>query len=484
MTRPIVPQNVDDNELKEKILPEVYQWALGNGLLMYPPDFKLNTANIAPFTLYPTPISRGSFEEALDVQKGFNELYAEISRDSGKNGAWLTRETEKLSESDADFTGKLWKLYKSVRDEGILQKLRLGVFRSDYLVDKNLDQIKQVEFNTVSVSFAGFSTKVGEIHKYLNDFGVYGAACYDDKDIPVPTSVPEITQSFADALKKYDSIEKNPVILMVVQRGERNVFDQRALEYALMKEHGIKVVRMTFDEITEKLSIDEDNKRRLSIKSTNEEVAIVYYRTGYTTSDYETDKDWEARKFLERSYAIKAPDLLIQLSGAKKIQQLLTDNQILSKFIEDTTTREKLSKTFVKIFPLDDSELGKIGKDLAMNNPEKYVLKPQREGGGNNIYKEDIPSYLKSLDESEWNAYILMEIIEPEPYTKNIIFRGDDFFRESIISELGIYGTILFDEEKTYFNRNSGWLLRSKFTTSNEGGVAAGFGCLDSVVLY
>lgn len=484
MGQPIVPQTVDDNELREKILPEVYQWALGNGLLMYPPDFKLDNASIAPFTLYPTPISRKNFEEAVDVQKGFNELYALISRDTEKDGKWLTSETEKLLESDADFTGKLWKVYEDVRDEGILQKLRLGVFRSDYLVDKNLNQIKQVEFNTVSVSFAGFSTKVGEVHKYLNDVGVYGESSYSDEDIPVPTSVPEITQSFADAWRRYDSVQKKPVILMVVQRGERNVFDQRVLEYTLLKEHGIKVIRMTFDEILGKLRVDENDKRRLFVKSSGEEVAIVYYRTGYTTTDYESDSDWNARKFLERSYAIKAPDLLIQLSGAKKIQQLLTDDQILSKFVAEPSTRKALTKTFVKIFPLDDTELGKLGKELAMKNPERYVLKPQREGGGNNVYKEDIPSFLKSLNESEWNAYILMEIIEPEPYTKNIIFRGSEIFRESIISELGIYGTILFDQDKIYFNRNSGWLLRSKFTTSNEGGVAAGFGCLDSVVLF
>lgn len=27
---------------------------------------------------------------------------------------------------------------------------------------------------------------------------------------------------------------------------------------------------------------------------------------------------------------------------------------------------------------------------MAMENPERYVLKPQREGGGNNVYGEEI----------------------------------------------------------------------------------------------
>ncbi|XDT08788.1 Eukaryotic glutathione synthase, ATP binding domain [Nakaseomyces glabratus] len=445
MTEPIVPQALTNEELEKQILPETYQWALSNGLLMYPPDFQLTQAQIAPFTLYPTPIARKNFEEAIEVQQSFNELYAEISRDQGEH--WLSQETEKLAHSDEGFTGKLWDLYKSVRNEGIAQKLRLGIFRSDYLIDKNIDQIKQVEFNTVSVSFVGFSTRVGEVHKYLNDSGAYGKSSYADKDIPVPTSVQEMTKSFADAFQKYDALnDEKKIILMVVQRGERNVFDQRIIEYSLQKDYGIRVIRMTFDDIKDRLTSDNTDKNRLFFKETGDEIAIVYYRTGYTTTDYQNEQDWEARKFLEKSYAIKAPDLLTQLS--------------------------------------DDSELGNIGKKLAFDEPHRFVLKPQREGGGNNVYKEDIPSFLSTIGESKWDAYILMEIIDPLPYENNVIIRGNEIFKESIISELGIYGSILFDDEKIHFNRNSGWLLRSKFTTSNEGGVAAGFGCLDSVVMY
>lgn len=483
MTEPIVPQALTNEELEKQILPETYQWALSNGLLMYPPDFQLTQAQIAPFTLYPTPIARKNFEEAIEVQQSFNELYAEISRDQGEH--WLSQETEKLAHSDEGFTGKLWDLYKSVRNEGIAQKLRLGIFRSDYLIDKNIDQIKQVEFNTVSVSFVGFSTRVGEVHKYLNDSGAYGKSSYADKDIPVPTSVQEMTKSFADAFQKYDALnDEKKIILMVVQRGERNVFDQRIIEYSLQKDYGIRVIRMTFDDIKDRLTSDNADKNRLFFKETGDEIAIVYYRTGYTTTDYQNEQDWEARKFLEKSYAIKAPDLLTQLSGAKKIQQLLTDDNILSQFVKSENSRRALQKTFVKIYPLDDSELGNIGKKLAFDEPHRFVLKPQREGGGNNVYKEDIPSFLSTIGEFKWDAYILMEIIDPLPYENNVIIRGNEIFKESIISELGIYGSILFDDEKIHFNRNSGWLLRSKFTTSNEGGVAAGFGCLDSVVMY
>ena len=119
-----------------------------------------------------------------------------------------------------------------------------------------------------------------------------------------------------------------------------------------------------------------------------------------------------------------------------------------------------------------------------MTNPEAYVLKPQREGGGNNIYRDKIPGFLKSLP-SEWhyNAYILMELIQPPPLTNSIIREGR-VVTGGVVCELGVYGTILWDENGEILeNDEAGWLLRTKGQGVDEGGVAAGFGCVDSVCL-
>ena len=132
---------------------------------MYPPDFKPEETTTAPTTLFPTPLPKNSFREAIEVQRFYNELYAKISQDG--NERWLSKETEKLAKFDPEFTGRLWNLHLEAQKAGISQKLALGVFRSDYLIDSNANQIKQVEFNTVSVSFGGLSTKVGELHLSL-----------------------------------------------------------------------------------------------------------------------------------------------------------------------------------------------------------------------------------------------------------------------------------------------------------------------------
>ncbi|EGW33870.1 uncharacterized protein SPAPADRAFT_48974 [Spathaspora passalidarum NRRL Y-27907] len=479
------PEN--EVELTESLL----QWCLGNGLVMYPPNFNNFSANNSPITLFPTPLPKSSFTTAQEIQKLYNELYINVVT---KEKTWLVDILKELSKYDADFTGKLFEVYQQSLDKHgqLVQPLSLGLFRSDYMVHSDSNEIKQIEFNTVSVSFGGLSTKIGELHNYLNSSGAYDQAhsskYYEDKEIPISNSIEELAHGLADADFHYNDKKQDSktIVLFIVQPGERNCFDQRHIEYALLKNHGIKSHRLTLEDVGEKVVIKSD---KLYIKSTLDEVSVVYYRSGYAPSDYDInpDKTWSARLLLEKSMAVKCPSVLTQLSGAKKIQQILTKKEIVSKLLPNSSTQdiEKILSTFVAIYPLDDSEEGKLAQKLAFEHPERFVLKPQREGGGNNIYKENIPGFLTSLDKSEWGAYILMEIINPPNY-KNKIIRNGEIFHENIISELGIFGTILFNESTgdILTNKNAGWLLRSKFSTSNEGGVAAGFGCVDNIYLY
>lgn len=135
------------------------------------------------------------------------------------------------------------------------------------------------------------------------------------------------------------------------------------------------------------------------------------------------------------------------------------------------------------MYPFDTSKEGLLARKLALSTPESYVLKPQREGGGNNIYRSSIPDFLKSLDESHYKAYILMELIQPPPLTNSILREGR-VVTGGVVGELGVYGTILWDSEgKILKNEVAGWLLRTKGRGVDEGGVAAGFGCIDSVCL-
>ena len=137
----------------------------------------------------------------------------------------------------------------------------------------------------------------------------------------------------------------------------------------------------------------------------------------------------------------------------------------------------------MKMYPLDTSPVGLVGRRLAFSNPENYVLKPQREGGGHNVYKSAIPKFLKSIPEEEYKSYTLMEMI-PTTSHRNAIIREGRVTEGEIVSELGVYGSILWSlSGEIELNEEAGWLLRSKLKGVDEGGVVAGFGCLDSVCL-
>lgn len=480
------------SENEAQLVEKILQWSLANGLVMYPPNFELHSANNAPITLFPTPFPKDLFQQALDVQQTFNALYANVVAHQKK---WLLDVVESLALFDKDFTGKLYETYVKAVELGggeVAQPITLGVFRLDYMYDELVHGIKQIEFNTVSVSFGGLSSKVGQVHNYLNKSGAYddrySNEYYGKGEIPVSDSINELASGLAQGNYFYNGKKESSktVILFVVQEGERNCFDQRHIEYALLNNFGIKSYRLSLQQIKLHTTI---NSGKLYMKAEMDEVSVVYYRSGYSPADYESDPEltWDARLFLETSKAIKCPSLLTQLSGAKKIQQVLTIPQTIKSFMPDISQEDldRLLSTFVNIYPLDSSEDGQKARNLAFESPEKFVLKPQREGGGNNVYKDNIPDFLNGIPENEWGAYILMELINP-PTHKNKIIRNSDVYHEEIISELGVFGTIVFDENsgEILTNENAGFLLRSKFSTSDEGGVAAGFGCVDNVYLY
>ena len=82
-----------------------------------------------------------------------------------------------------------------------------------------------------------------------------------------------------------------------------------------------------------------------------------------------------------------------------------------------------------------------------------------------------------------------MELIEP-PALRNSIFRNGNVASGEVIGELGVYGVCLWRHghgEKgdggILETWEAGHLLRTKGRESEEGGVAAGFGAVDSVCL-
>ncbi|KAF1915729.1 glutathione synthetase large chain [Ampelomyces quisqualis] len=504
------PPELSDAE-EQYLLSNLKDWSIAHGLAVRPaPSFIQPSqdpsgvlASTAPVTLFPSLFPRSCFEEGLAIQKAYNELYSAIARDE----KWLQSIVEELIDID-DFVAKLWQTHLAVRKQGgYVQDISLGLFRSDYMVHKDPAQsdptpgLKQVEFNTIASSFGGLSSQVSALHKYLLAIDAYPsstASLIKAGSLRQSLSASLLAEGLATAHKAYgNSKTSRPLcVLFIVQDAERNVFDQRHLEYALLEGNGVRTFRLPFGETMSHTKLDADQTLVYtppSSPSSSFEVTTVYFRAGYAPDDYPNEEDWAARLHLEKSKAIKCPSILTQLAGCKKVQQVLATphSPHLQRFLPDSEVAARVLATFAPIYPLDDSEAGKEARKLATDptSASRYVLKPQREGGGNNIYRKAIPPFLQKLPETHWPAYILMEMIEPPPLS-NAILRNGELQRGGVICELGVYGVCLWRDGSSadakgevMENFEAGYLLRTKGDQSEEGGVAAGFGAVDSCCL-
>ncbi len=253
------------------------------------------------------------------------------------------------------------------------------------------------------------------------------------------------------------------------------------------RSHGIRVTHQTFAQLGTTASVS--NSRALlitpissALKSTPVEISVVYYRAGYIPADYASAADYATRALLESSRAAQCPSIALQLAGAKKVQEVLSRPGILERYLTPSEDADAVRDSWVSMWSLDQED-GK-GAEEAVRRAHQLVLKPQREGGGNNIYWGNIPAFVAQLPQRERAAWVAMELIRPprgvgaylvRPRTGRVSAR--------VMSEIGVFGWALFGEGRKLREEQVGWLVRTKGEDVDEGGVAAGFSVLDSILL-
>jgi len=156
---------------------------------------------------------------------------------------------------------------------------------------------------------------------------------------------------------------------------------------------------------------------------------------------------------------------------------------MLERFLAPSSGAELVRESWVRMWALDEGPNG-AGAEEAVRRARELVLKPQREGGGNNVYRDKIPPFVAQLPERERAAWVAMELIRPpRGIGAHLVRSGGGRVRASVMSELGVFGWALFGEGRELKEEQAGWLVRTKAEDVDEGGVAAGFSVLDSVVL-
>ena len=425
-------------------------WAATNGLTMARTGGAKDEFTPCPFMAVPTSFPEHLFTKVRDMEPVFNKLIDSVSRDT----KFMVEELQATADADS-FTGELLKIYKKVYvDSTPTQSLMLGIHRADYMInagdrDQKDWEISQIEINTISSAFAGLSPLVNKLHRYLSAREKLGIP---DEKIPVSTSCDDIPEGIHTAfsivqkgLKKDDKLED--VVLVVEQVGERNTSDQRHLEQVLFSKYGVPCIRRSLQEISKIGKLSDENL----ILSDKYRCIVVYFRAGYTPNDYPEQSCWDARLLVEKSTAVKCPSIPYHLTGAKKVQQLLCSEEILSKYL----TKEEVSSVLTVFAPMsgleDEPAQNKIISE-AISNPSDWVLKPQREGGGNLLHSDQMVEILKTLTPLQRGEYILMKKIRPPP-SKSAVVRDDNLITDSFISELGIYGLFVGNGDEAFVNK-------------------------------
>ncbi|RLM99250.1 Glutathione synthetase, chloroplastic [Panicum miliaceum] len=341
----------------------------------------------APFSLLPMSFPRFYWDQALELAPLFNELVDRVCLD----GEFLQQSLARTKQVDL-FTKKLLDIHSEMMELSKKEEIGLGLTRSDYMVDGAADMLLQVELNTISTSSNGLACGVSELHRNLirmheREFGL------DQTSIVGNTAITQHAESLAGAWAEYNN--PSAVVLVVVQQEERNGWP----------------------------------------------VALVYFRAGYSPNDYPSEAEWRARSLIERSSAIKCPSISYHLVGTKKIQQELAKENVLERFLDNKGDIERVRQCFAGLWSYENDSIVMS----AIETPELFVLKPQREGGGNNIYGDNLRETLVRLRNDGGNeiaAYILMQRIFP-PASLCYLVREGTWAKENAVSEFRIFGAYL-----------------------------------------
>lgn len=480
---------------EKSLLRDARDYALNHGLVIRQNNISNNNIVVHyPITLFPCPFPRRLYQLAELIQKDVNQLMYKVAT----NIEFMSQSLQSVIDVD-DFTKNIYNINVKIEKAGRSQPYISCISRSDYMLNaghfsstsvENKLNLRQVEVNAIASSLSGPSKHVSELHKYIiSKHKVLSSDPFDTESI-LESNTPQngghqlVCDGLIRAFDAYDKI--NTYILVVCEERTLNFSDHRLTEEGVYRiRPDIHMLRRRFVDLSTCTRLGPNQELLVDEK----EIAVVYFRCCYDPSHYNFDNAWNLRLLLEKSRAIKCPSSNFHLSGVKKFQQVINDEKSLEKFVAPQAAK-RLSQVFSSFWPLGFDEKGNQALNMALRKPQNLVLKPQREGGGHNIYKEAIVPFLTGIKDSPTrNQYILMEYID-SPTAANWILlhdQSDETFSlkrpEHLVSELGIYGSVLAGTSGMETNNSSGYLVRSKKLGVNEGGVLSGYAALSSLYL-
>lgn len=450
-------------------------------------------------------VNRAAFDFGARLQPIWNQLMCNISRDPD----FLMSTLNEYVLAGDPFTSRMMDLFRSVQQNGIAAAYSLAITRGDYIPNIE-NKLKLVEMNTISVSFAGLAVAARQFHRRMAiRLNLVSGPMVLNKWIPENHSLQSVARGLLKAQEVYGNGKNQSIILIVTEQFLANLNDVRMIEEEIdrQSDRSVTHIQATFADLVNVVYIGPNKELLLRVANKNEmghlsmEVGVVYYRTGYSPEDFAEKTWWDVRVKMEHSRAIKCPNIGWHLAGVKQVQNVITQNPALLERWLIPDDAALLRQTLVGSFNVNDQTL-----QMVAAAPQNYVLKPNREGGGNNVFGKDIvPRMSELLATGQAGSYGLMEFIH-QRNTRGMVIPPCVLELETLVdtfasnlesqvanqlelnSELGFYGIHLsrnnvHPRESVLLNVCEGHLLRTKRAEWKEIGVIRGYGALDSPIL-
>ena len=482
--------------ISQQVIEDICEWEIMHGVAFRQAD---NTARHVPFSIAPMTMERPVYEHLLVVTPLIAKLVSNVSEDH----EFLQESLSDMAKADP-FFGRLMELHRQAHGEAsqydATARQPLLLMRTDFMDDR-LHGAKVIEFNGIAAGMGPFGQRATELHRFVKDQwnDVYREWLEDDSAIPADNqALEQLALGIATATKKVkmhfsalddENEQQKPTFLMIVQKGEDNVYDQHLLEVALQN-LGVRTVRRTFEQLSTQLSSGEN--KRLILNGVGA-IDTVYLRAGYQYSDY-----WapdlnepicchtlsQTRLFIEKHYVAMNATISQQLATSKSMQMLLT------MMPAEDYARWGLTLEEAQLVKSVLADMKPISKEIiewfnSSTDKKEWVLKNQGEGGGHCVFGEDISDTLTRLKPKEYDAWALMQRLYPhERETPTVAIRdGKQTLVKDLVSEIGLFTAHYKGDAVTDCNGYAGYLIRSKPASENEGGIHSGQGILDSLIL-
>jgi len=410
------------------------------------------------------------------------------------------------------FIGKHLNIYKKKYETNLhlKQPINIGLYRSDYMQNKADNKWGQIEINCCGTGGWTKASKGYELHKYI-------LSRYGDLNINKINHEKSVNSNKLDPNKKYlhfpddtafDFVcntlavaaklvhPSNPYILIICHKEEvgNMVIDQLAIEMKLWSDYKIPCIRKSYHKLINHCKLDSNTNELIIYEKYK--ISVVYSRGSIPadfpdpSEDHKSDgqDEWDVLEILQLSSAIKEPVGYFLLSS-KYIQTLWYENKdILLKYLTKKEA-DLIYNHMFKQYTLDINKNKNLEKLILeiKNNSSKYVVKPQREGGGNNYFDNDIIKLFNKLgnDYSKYFEYIAMERIYPTEFEAWLLFEnGNPYeFNKKCSAEIGIFSCYLSDGVTNYVDKVCGAYSKTRLSDATEGGICHGSGLLDSIII-